>query len=107
MAVTALPARHQALAIELDDGALLQIDALGNVGRLFRLDLFGTARISSHEIVDNFSMFRRLLFRFVRSVREGGVAVPAADTLASLRTLIAGRRALGGRTTVRLDDVDV
>jgi predicted dehydrogenase len=107
VAVTRLPARHASLAIELDDGTLFQLDALGDVGRCFRLDLFGTGRISSHEITDNFAMFRRLLFHFARGIREARPAVPPADALASLRLLIAGRRALAEERTVRLDELDV
>ena len=105
VAVTALPSRHESLAIEFDDGTLMQIDALGDVGRCFRIDLFGTERITSHEITDNFSMFRRLLAHFARGVAEGRPAVPADDTLASIRTLVAGRRALDQNGSVRIDDV--
>lgn len=104
VAVTPLPARHPSLAIALDDGTLFQVDALGDVGRCFRLDLFGTQRISSHEITDNFSMFRRLLFHFARGIREGKPAVTPTDTMVSVRTLIAGRRAMAERRTVVLDD---
>lgn len=105
-AVTPLPARHASLAIELDDGTLFQLDALGDVGRCFRLDLFGTGRITGHEIVDNFSMFRRLLFHFAEGVRAGRPSVPPADMLASVRTLVAGERALATGRRVALDDLD-
>ena len=104
VAVTPLPSRHASLAIALDDGTLFQLDALGDVGPCFRLDLFGSARDSSHEIRDNFSMFRRLLFHFARGIREGRPAVPPADTLAAIKLLIAGHRALAEERTVSLDD---
>jgi hypothetical protein len=104
VAVTALAARHASVAVELENGALFQIDALGDVGRCFRLDLFGTARITSHEITDNFAMFRRLLFHFAHGIVHGRPAVPPCDTVTSIGILIAGRRALDERRTVRLDD---
>lgn len=107
LAVTPLPARHASLGIALDDGALLQIDALGDVGPCFRLDLFGSGQVSSHEIRDNFSMFRRMLFHFAEGVRTGRPAVPPSDTLASIRLLIAGRRARAEERTVHLDEIDV
>ena len=103
--VTPLPSRHESLAIALDDGTLFQLDALGDVRPCFRLDLFGSERCSSHEIRDNFSMFRRLLYHFARSVRDGRPAVPPADTVAAIALLIAGRRALAEERTVALDDV--
>ena len=104
VAVTPLASRHESLAITLDDGTLFQLDALGDVGPCFRLDLFGSARNSSHEIRDNFSMFRRLLYHFARSVRDGRPAIPPADTVAAVTLLIAGRRALAEERTVSIDD---
>src|SRR5690606_1725413 len=52
VAVTALPAPHQSLAVEMDDGSLFQVDALGEVGPCFNVGLYGTQRISSHDITD-------------------------------------------------------
>ena len=104
VAVTPLASHHQSLAIALDDGSLFQLDALGDVGPCFHLDLFGSARISSHEVRDNFSMFRRLLYHFARSVRDARPAVPPADTIAAMTLLIAGRRALAEERTVPIDD---
>ena len=103
VAVTPLAARHASLAVELEDGTLFQIDALGDVGRCFRLDLFGTGRITSHEIADNFGMFRRLLFHFTQGIVRVRPAVPPRDTATAIGILIAGRRALCERRTVRID----
>jgi predicted dehydrogenase len=105
LSVTPLPSRHHSVAIALDDGSTFQLDALGDVGACFRLDLFGTGRIASFNIRDNFSMFRRLLFHFARSVREERAAVPPADTVAAIRLLIAGRRALAEERTVSIDAI--
>lgn len=105
LSITPHGARHQSVAVAMDDGSLLQLDALGDVGRCFRIDLFGSGRISSHEISDNFSMFRRLLFHFIRGIREGRPAIPPQDTLYSILLLIAGRRALADNRTVSLDEI--
>ena len=107
VAATPLPGKHASLAVEMDDGSLFEVDALGDVGPCFRVDLFGTERISTHEIEDNFSMFRRLLFHFARGIRERCPAVPPDDSLASLRLLIAGRRALDEKRTVEIDEIVV
>lgn len=104
VAVTALPARHESLAIELSDGCLFQVDALGDVPRCFSLNLYGTKRHSTHDITDNFSMFRRLLYHFARGIEVGEPAVPPEDTLASITLLIAGERALREGRRVELDD---
>lgn len=107
VAVTPLAAPHQSMAIAMDDGSLLQIDALGNVGPCFRFDVFGTGRISTHEVRDNFSMFRRLMYHFTRAVQTGAPGIPASDTLASISLLMAGERAQRERRTVRIDELDV
>lgn len=104
-AVTALPAMHESLAVQMDDGSLFQVDALGNVAPCFDLAIYGTKRSSSHEIRDNFSMFRRLMFHFARSVHTGEPGIPVEDMLTSIKLLIAGQLALQEKRTVRLDEL--
>ncbi len=107
LSIAPLPSRHASLAVSMDDGSLVQLDALGNVGRCFRLELYGTERISSHEIIDNFSMFRRLLAHFARGIATGEALIPCADTLTAIRMLIAGRMALEQSRKVHLDELRV
>lgn len=103
VAVTAnARAWHDSMTIEMDDGAVLQVDALGAVGKVFHLDVYGRNRQSRHELNDNFTAFRRCIEQFVQQVKTGIPAIAAADTVASMRTLIAGAgaRASGGRAVV-------
>ncbi len=93
VSVIALDAPHAALAVAMDDGSLLQLDALGEAPRTFRLDFWGEQRTSSHEITDNFSMFRRLLWHFAEMIRTRRPVVPVRDTLDAMRLLIAGKLA--------------
>lgn len=93
VSVIALDAPHAALAVAMDDGSLLQLDALGEAPRTFRLDFWGEQRTSSHEITDNFSMFRRLLWHFAEMIRTRRPVVPVRDTLDAMRLLMAGRLA--------------
>ena len=103
--VTSNAAPHASFSVALDDGSLCQIDALGDVGRCFRLDLFGSNKISAHEITDNFSMFRRLLWHFIESIRSGAPPLDPEDTLTSMRLLIAGRLAKAEQRKVFLDEI--
>lgn len=105
--VRALPSPHASVAAEMDDGSLLQLDALGDVGRCFRFEFYGTGRISAHEVTDNFSMFRRLMHRFARSLRGEGPVVDPEDALRSLRFLVAGRLAMKNGEQVSMEDVRV
>lgn len=102
--VTALPGAHAGVAILLDDGTRFTIDALGRVSPLFELELFGSEGCSRHSIVDNFTMFRRMLWAFACMVREGRPAIAPAATLDVLRTLIAGQEALHGHREVRVHE---
>ncbi len=42
VAIRALPSRHQSLAITMDDGTLVCVDALGEVPPIFRVDILGS-----------------------------------------------------------------
>ena len=107
VAVTGMEAGHVSVAVTMDDGVLLQLDALGDVGRCFRVDIFGDKRITSHEITDNFSMFRRTLGHFVESIRTGEPAIPPEHVLTVMRLLLAGRRAWSEHRKVTLDEIHV
>lgn len=99
------PAEHASAVITLDDGVLLQIDALGECARTFHLELFGTQRTGAFDITDNFSMFRRMLWQFVESIRTGEPAIPPERTLEIMRVLIAGRIARTENREVLLSEL--
>jgi Oxidoreductase family, NAD-binding Rossmann fold len=93
VSVRMLPAEHASAVVLLDDGVLIQIDAMGDCARTFHLELFGTQRTGVFDITDNFSMFRRMLWQFTESIRTGSPAIPPDRTLEIMRVLIAGRMA--------------
>jgi len=105
--VVSIDAPHASLALRMDDGSLVQLDALEDVGRCFRIEIFGTRNITSHEITDNFSMFRRTLWHFLQSVKTGVPAIPPDHTLTAMRVLIAGRLARNERRKVSLDEIHI
>lgn len=107
VAVTAHQCEHASIAIEMDDGTLVLVDALGAVPKIFRLDLHGSARHSTHEITDNFSMFRRLLWHFARMVESGEPPIPPERTLDVMSVLIAGRLARLEHRRVRIDELEL
>ena len=107
VSVVAIDAPHVSVAVQMDDGMVLQRDALGELCRCFRIDILGTKQITSHEIVDNFSMFRRLLWHFVQSVKTGVPAIEPDHTLTVMRLLIAGRLACNERRKVSLHEIRI
>jgi predicted dehydrogenase len=105
VSVRLTPADHTSAIVELDDGALIQIDALGDCQPTFHIDLFGTQRIGSFDITDNFSMFRRMLWEFVTSIETRRAAIPSERTLEIMRVLIAGRISRQEHRQVFLDEI--
>ncbi len=91
VSVRMLPTEHASAVVRLDDGVLIEIDALGECPRTFHLELFGTQRTGAFDIYDNFSMFRRMLWEFTECIRTGRPPIPPERTLEIMRVLIAGR----------------
>lgn len=107
VSVVAIDAPHVSVAVQMDDGMVLQLDALGELCRCFRIDIFGTKQITSHQIVDNFSMFRRLLWHFVQSVKTGVPTIAPDHTLTVMQVLIAGRLARDEQRKILLHDIRI
>jgi predicted dehydrogenase len=84
---------HTSVAIRMDGGTLVQVDTLGDAPMTFSVDLYGTDRTGRYELRDNFTAFRRTLYRFVETVRTGEPRLAPEETLDVVRTLVAGRRA--------------
>jgi predicted dehydrogenase len=98
-------AEHASAEVRLEDGVLIQIDALGECARTFHLELFGTQRTGTFDITDNFSMFRRMLWQFAESIRTGRPAIPAERTLELMRVLMAGCMSRIDGREVSLDEL--
>lgn len=107
VSVQMLSGAHTAAFIRLDDGVTIQIDALGDCARTFHLEIFGAERTGAFDIFDNFSMFRRMLWEFLESIRTGKPAIPAAQTLEIMRVLIAGRIAQNEKREVFLNELSL
>ncbi len=105
LAVRVQAASHFSVAVRLDNSALLRIDTLGDSPRSFRLDIYGSELIGSYEIVDNFSMFRRMLWGFTESIRTRKPAIRAESTLQIMQILIAGQISQREDREVGLDEV--
>jgi len=101
------PSEHASAVVRLDDGLLIQIDALGECARTFHVELFGTQRNGAFDIIDNFSMFRRMLWEFANSIQTGRPVIPLERTLEMMRVLIAGRIAREEKREVLLNEIQL
>lgn len=106
-AVTARPGTHDGFTVAMRDGTTVEIDAMGDIPLTFQVDIWGTEHRSTHEIRDNFSAFRRTLWRFLEMVKTGEPQIPPADTMKVMKVLIGGRRAERQNRTVEIDAIDI
>jgi Oxidoreductase family, NAD-binding Rossmann fold len=107
LSITMHPAEHPSASLRMDDGSLLQIDALGEAPPVFRVEIFGTKRIGSFDITDNFSMFRRMLWEFTNSIHTRRPAIRPERTLEIMRVLIAGKISRQEGREILLHDIAI
>lgn len=96
VSVRRLPTSHDSLVVELDQGTLLAIDALGACPKLFSFGLYGSEKVATFDLYDNFTAFRRVLAAFIGQVGTGTPGIAPSDTLLSINTIIAGLEAQPG-----------
>lgn len=92
LAVSCRRGRHEQMTLQMNDGTLATIDCLGDGPPQFHLSIHGRQRVTTHDLRDNFTAFKRLLTAFVGQVRSGEPAIPPRETLTVMHTLMAGRR---------------
>jgi hypothetical protein len=107
LSVVALDAQHMSIVVNMENGFLVQLDALGGCPKMFRIDIFGTNLISSHEITDNFTMFRRMLWHFSQTISTNKPSINPQDTIDIMRVLIAGRIANSEQRKVLLNEIQI
>lgn len=90
--------------INFENGLTWAVTTLEDVPKTFNISIWGTNKRESIEINDNFSMFRRILWRFVRLVETNEMHYKPEDTLLSLCLLIAGNRSREESRIVYLDE---
>ena len=93
------------MTIGLSDGGIVKIDCLGPEIKVFNIQVFGTECVSTVDISDNFSAFRRSLFKFVKQVETGQPSIPLHSLDMSLLTLIAGNLAKSSGQRIYIKDL--
>lgn len=77
--------------IHFKDGLTWTINVLGDSPKTFNINIWGIDKRDSFEINDNFSMFRRMLWRFEQLVLRNEMHFCPQDTLIAICLLIGGR----------------
>lgn len=85
-----IPGAIGTYTIEFQNNLTWTINTLNDSPKTFNINVWGTKQKSSFEINDNFSMFRRLLWRFIQLVDTGEVLYSPNDILRTVCLLIGG-----------------
>lgn len=90
--------------ILFENGLTWTITSLEEVPKTFNIKFWGSYKKESIEINDNFSMFRRLLWRFVKLVETNELSYKPKDTILSICLLIAGNKSREEKRIVYLEE---
>ena len=91
--------------VTFDSGLVWTINILENTQKTFNIEVWGESKRSSVEIDDNFSMFRRMLYRFVKLIDENEILYNPENTLISIALLIAGKQSRQENRKITLDEL--
>ena len=97
--------KTEILTMETYDETFVQIEALGRSPIAFQFDFWGEENRYHAEVRDNFTMFRRMLYRFVRMIREG--ENDPSLTIKLIKILIAAGLSKERGRSVKLDEIEV
>lgn len=90
--------------IRFEDGLVWTVNILGDSPKTFNVNVWGTNKSNSFNINDNFSMFRRMLWRFEQLVHQNEMHYHPQDTLITICLLIAGQISKKENRKVYLDE---
>lgn len=91
--------------VKFANGLIWTINILGKSVKTFNIQIWGEEDRFNIEIEDNFSMFRRLLFRYTKLVNENKILHNPNDTLLAVGLLIAGKQSKDESREVYLSEI--
>lgn len=91
--------------VSFESGLVWTINILGNAPKTFNIQIWGESKRANIEVEDNFSMFRRMLFRFTKLVETNEILYNPENTLISITLLIAGKMSKEENKKIVLDDL--
>ena len=97
--------KTEILTLETHDEIFVQIEALGRSPIAFQFDFWGEKNRYHAEVKDNFTMFRRMIYRFVKMIKEG--KNDPSLTIKLIKILIASRLSKERGKSVKLDEIEV
>lgn len=91
--------------VKFENGLIWTISILGSAPKTFNIQIWGENKKINIEIEDNFTMFRRMLYRYVKLVTNNEQLYNGRNTLISVGLLIAGNISKNENREVRLSEI--
>lgn len=91
--------------IYLKNQDVLQINCLGNMNPLFKMEIFNKNQYITFDVKDNFSMFKRMLWHFIRSIKTRNPVIDDRVTVNIMKVLIAGNISKSEKRQVSIDEI--
>ncbi|MEK4539198.1 Gfo/Idh/MocA family oxidoreductase [Peribacillus sp. FSL K6-1552] len=91
--------------IYLKNQDVLQINCLGNMNLLFKMEIFNKNQYITFDVKDNFSMFKRMLWHFIRSIKTRNPVIDDRVTVNIMKVLIAGNISKSEKRQVSIDEI--
>jgi hypothetical protein len=98
---------HDSLLLKNQDKSLICIDALGKTQKTFQFDFWSDEKRFHAEVFDNFSMFRRTIYYFIRMIRTGKPAIDLNHIVNMMKILIAANISKKEKREVKLNELDI
>lgn len=105
--VSCCQAKHTSLMITNTNDSLMYIDALGNAPKTLLIDFWSDKKRFHAELNDNFSMFRRLLFDFIKMMRTNKPPIAPELVINSMKVLIAANISKIENREVAIDEISI
>ena len=91
--------------LSFSQGYTCTINILGATVKTFSIEAWGERGRDKVEVTDNFSMFRRLLYRFTQMISQDKAVYCPEDTLIAMAIIIGGNEARQSGKVVQLQDL--
>ncbi|MGY6210909.1 Gfo/Idh/MocA family oxidoreductase [Cytobacillus firmus] len=104
-AVEYQPGLFESYLVYLRNTNVVQINCTGKMKPIFLMEIFNENYYNSFEVKDNFSMFKRMLWHFVHSIKTKIPAIDDEITINIIKVLIAGKISKLERRQVKIDEL--
>lgn len=99
------PGLFDSYLIYLKNQDVVQINCLGDTKPLFLMEIFNKNQYTRFEVKGNFSMFKRMLWHFVHSIKTKTPVIEDRVTIDIMKVLIAGNISKSEKRPVTLDEI--